>query len=125
MNKTDATLASEMRRELLAQYGPLLGGSALHQALGFSSAASMRQAALRNQVGVRLFSITNRRGKFALTSDVAQWLADCAEAALDATARDQAPQHVQPTASMRSASARAADMNLPVHEQKGANHLRT
>lgn len=83
MSKTDATLASEMRRELLAQYGPLLGGSALHQALGFSSAASMRQAALRNQVGVRLFTITNRRGKFALTADVAQWLAECAESVSD------------------------------------------
>ncbi len=77
MGKPDATLANEMQQQLLAQYGPLLGGSALHQALGFSSAAAMRQAAIRNQVGVRLFSITNRRGKFALTRDVAQWLATC------------------------------------------------
>ena len=92
MSKTDATLASKMRQELLAQYGPLLGGSALHQALGFSSAASMRQAALRDQVGVRLFSITNRRGKFALTIDVAQWLADCAQGAANAIAPNEDPQ---------------------------------
>jgi len=87
MGKSDATLANEMQRQLLAQYGPLLGGSALHKALGFANAAAMRQAAIRNQVGVRLFSITNRRGKFALTRDVAQWLANCAmEAPADAPA---------------------------------------
>lgn len=77
MSKPDAKLANEMQRQLLAQYGPLLGGSALHQALGFASAAAMRQAAIRNQVGVRLFTIANRRGKFALTRDVADWLAAC------------------------------------------------
>lgn len=95
MSKTDATLASEMRRELLAQYGPLLGGSALHQALGFSSAASMRQAALRNQVGVRLFSINNRRGKFALTADVARWLAECAESMSDTAERGRQADQTQ------------------------------
>jgi len=77
MAKSELALANEMQQQLTARYGPLLGGSALHRALGFSSAAAMRQAAIRNQVGVRLFNITNRRGKFAWTKDVAQWLATC------------------------------------------------
>lgn len=98
MGKPDTTLAKEM----LAQYGPLLGGAALHQALGFTCAAAMRQAVIRNQVGVRLFNIANRRGKFALTRDVAEWLASCAaDAAGDSSAQGQENQATRPAADQR------------------------
>lgn len=72
-----ANTTKKMLRQMATRYGPIMGGAALRQALGFSSAAAMRQAALRGQVGVQLFSLKNRRGKFALTADVAKWLADC------------------------------------------------
>lgn len=75
--RTDG-LENEFRKQLTKQHGPLLGGSALYQALAFPTAAAMRQAEIRGEVGVRLFNIPNRRGKFALTNDVAAWLAKCA-----------------------------------------------
>ena len=78
MQETTADLASKLEQQLFEKHGPLLGGSALHVVLGFKSAAALRQATLRDQIGVKLFSITNRRGKFALTLHVARWLAECA-----------------------------------------------
>lgn len=65
-----------MEKQLLALYGPLLGGTALHQALGFPTAAALLQSELRGQVGVALFRIPNRRGRFAMTAQVAAWLAN-------------------------------------------------
>lgn len=60
--------------ELERQYGPLLGGDALRQALGYPSRASLRQAYYQQRVPVPVFKIPRRRGFFALTRDVAQWL---------------------------------------------------
>ncbi|WP_377159624.1 hypothetical protein ACFJIX_10115 [Roseateles sp. UC29_93] len=78
MNQAQQTNTTQkMLRQMATRYGPIMGGTALRQALGFSSAAAMRQAVLRNQVGVQLFNLKNRRGKFALTQDVVRWLADC------------------------------------------------
>jgi hypothetical protein len=57
------------------QYGPLLGGTALYRALGLPSAAAFRQAASREVLPVQVFSIPHRRGRFALTREVALWLA--------------------------------------------------
>lgn len=57
-------------------HGPLLGGEALIAALGHRNAASLRQARRRGQVSITLFTVPNRRGWFALTQDVADWLAD-------------------------------------------------
>lgn len=65
----------ELREALLRQYGPLLGGESLAVALGHKSAASLRQARRRGQVAVPLFTIPNRQGWFALTLDIADWLA--------------------------------------------------
>lgn len=55
----------------------MLGGAALCRALGFPTAAAMRQAVSRGRVPVPLFEIEKRRGRFALTRDVALWLARC------------------------------------------------
>lgn len=69
----------EPQRQLLldleAQHGPLLSGPPLYRALGLPSAAAFRQAASRGQLPVPIFTIPNRRGRFALTRDVAAWLA--------------------------------------------------
>lgn len=66
-----AQLVADMER----QYGPLLGGTALYRALGLPSAAAFRQAAIRGGLPVQVFSIPHRRGRFALTREVASWLA--------------------------------------------------
>ena len=67
-------MRTELRESLLRLHGPLLGGEPLASALGHRSAASLRQARRRGQVGVPLFTVPNRRGWFALTLDVADWL---------------------------------------------------
>lgn len=68
-------LRRQLRESLLRLHGPLMGGQALMTALGHKSAASMRQAKRRGQISVVLFPVPNRRGLFALTQDVADWLA--------------------------------------------------
>jgi len=68
-------LKDELRREMDASRGPLLGGIALARALGLESLAALRQARRRGRITINLFSLPQRRGYFALTADVAEWLA--------------------------------------------------
>jgi len=53
---------------------PLIGGKELFLSLGYPSAAAFRQAQRRGQLPIEVFSIPNRRGKFALRADFARWL---------------------------------------------------
>lgn len=62
--------------ELKERYGELIGGYDLAKLMGYRSTASFRQALARNQISIPIFSIENRKGKFAYTSDVAKWLKD-------------------------------------------------
>ena len=67
---------SVMQRELLQQYGALVGGDALRQLLGYPSAEAFRQARHRKAIPIPLFRIPQRRGNFALSRDIAHWLAE-------------------------------------------------
>jgi hypothetical protein len=76
MNNEDVeTLAESIERELYRDIGPLLFGTKLYTALGFPSAQAFRQACSRKTMSVSVFNIENRRGKFALSRDIAKWLA--------------------------------------------------
>lgn len=68
-------LKQQLRQDMEMTHGPLMGGSALLAALGHCSPASLRQARRRGQVSVHTFTLPNRRGNFALTREVAEWLA--------------------------------------------------
>lgn len=68
-------LAIILEKDLLNRYGPLIGRDDLWSALGYPSGDAFRQAVSRKQVPVFVFEIENRRGKFALAKDIAQWLA--------------------------------------------------
>lgn len=68
------SITTHLRRELLALYGPLIGGEDLMRAAGFRTANAFKLAIRRGRVGFDVFQITGRRGKFARTSDVAEWL---------------------------------------------------
>jgi hypothetical protein len=57
-------------------HGPLLGGVNLIQILGFKTGAAFRRADKKNLLGVKTFSISGRRGKFAYTKDVEIWLSN-------------------------------------------------
>jgi hypothetical protein len=96
----DNQLAQEIERSLHERHGPMLGGAALCRALGFPTAAAMRQAVSRGRMPVPLFDIENRRGRFALTRDVARWLARCRAAGL-----------TQPSSVQQNATAPAAKEN--------------
>lgn len=74
LNDAEA-LREQLRREMEQLHGPLLGGTKLVAALGHANAASLRQARRRGCVPVPLFSLPQRRGFFALTRDIADWLA--------------------------------------------------
>ena len=73
--ETKPVLERQLVIDLEARHGPLLSGTALQKMLGFPSAAAFRQAASRGQLPVAVFTIPNRRGRFALTREVAGWLA--------------------------------------------------
>jgi hypothetical protein len=75
----DAPLINALYEDLRSQHGPILGGADLSRALGYRSLAAFRQARRRGQVEVKLFSLPNRRGVFALGIEVAQWLAKASQ----------------------------------------------
>lgn len=75
LQTTDA-MRSELAHALACQYGPLLSSRDSWRILGFPSPAAYRQALARQRIAVPLFEIAGRRGRFALTQEVAQWLAD-------------------------------------------------
>jgi hypothetical protein len=70
-----AALASALELDLLHRYGPMIGHDDLRQALGYVSTDAFRQALSRDQVPVPVFPVPYRRGKYALSKDVAHWLA--------------------------------------------------
>lgn len=68
-------LTNELERRLTEHYGPLLASRDLWKVLGYRSPAAFRQARLRQSLPVTEFQIDGRRGRFALTRDIAHWLA--------------------------------------------------
>ncbi len=55
-------------------FTPLIGGKELFLGLGYQTGAAFRQALRRGQLPIEVFSIPNRRGKFALRADFNNWL---------------------------------------------------
>jgi hypothetical protein len=66
---------SNLTERMLKEFGPLMGGEELRRALGYRTGPAFSRAVRLNAVGLLVFEIPNRRGKFALTIDVATWLA--------------------------------------------------
>lgn len=70
-------LAEQLEKDLLLMYGsPLITGEDLQKAMGFRSVDALRQAIVRQTIPVKVFSLDNRRGKYALVKDIACWLAN-------------------------------------------------
>lgn len=59
---------------MLKEFGPLMGGENLRRALGYRTWAAFARAVRTVTVGIPVFEIPHRRGRFALTTDVARWL---------------------------------------------------
>lgn len=65
---------------LTRRYGPIMGGKDLFQSLGFSNGQAFRQAVRQDRLGIEVFNLPGRSGKFALTVDVALWIRSASEA---------------------------------------------
>lgn len=81
-------LTHEIERNLFDRYGPLMADDNLRIALGYKSMEAFRQAISRGTLGVPVFSIPNRRGKYALVKDVAAWLATLRDGAMQESVSD-------------------------------------
>jgi hypothetical protein len=74
MSEPEVGIEVLFARELMRAYGPLMSGEDLRRALGYPSKGAYNQAIARGLLPVPVFGIERRRGKFALTQDVANWL---------------------------------------------------
>lgn len=68
-------LAFELEVDLKDRYGLMVGSSALWRELGYASYEAFRKAKQRGRIEVPLFDVPNRRGSFALSKEVASWVA--------------------------------------------------
>lgn len=59
---------------LFEQYGPLIGGNDLAKVLGYKTAGAFNKSVRQSRIDLRIFDIKGRKGKFAYTNDVAQWI---------------------------------------------------
>lgn len=73
--RIDEDLAQALEERLTQRHGFMLPSAALADALGYPTMRAYHQAVARRTVPVPLFQIEHRRGRFALTRDVARWLA--------------------------------------------------
>jgi len=71
----DDDLATSIEASLMTQYGPILSNEILAICLGYPSLNAFRKSLSRETVPVKVFTIPRRSGKFALTREVAVWLA--------------------------------------------------
>ncbi len=73
----------DLTKKMLKEFGPLMGGEDLRRALGYRTAPAFARAVRLQTLGVHVFEIPGRRGRFALTADVAAWLAILRQQPLD------------------------------------------
>lgn len=66
--------SGNLAEAMLKEFGPLMGGEDLRRALGYQTWAAFARAVRTGVIGVPVFEIPHRRGRFALTTDVANWL---------------------------------------------------
>ncbi len=71
---TKSEFKQYIEQQLINQYGVLVTGDSLHKALGFNSSAAFRKGVERGTVEIPIMSFKNRRGKYALSTDIAEWI---------------------------------------------------
>lgn len=65
---------NDLSQKTYEQYGPIMGGKDLWKALGYKTFAAFARALDKSTIGVKVFRIEGRRGWFAMTEDVVNWL---------------------------------------------------
>ena len=70
-------LAEQLHQDLLTLHGsPVLTLKDVQKALNYRSVAAVKQAIIRHTLPVHTFLMPNRRDRFALAKDVAEFLAE-------------------------------------------------
>ncbi|RIX76320.1 hypothetical protein D3H34_22505 [Acidovorax cavernicola] len=64
---------------MLELYGPMVRARALVAALGFKTYAAFYKARREEKLPVKVFDLEGRRGPFARTTDIADWLESMSE----------------------------------------------
>lgn len=67
---TDQDLIIKMEE----RYGPIISGKHLYAALGFKTYAAFYRSLQLDELGVKVFRLAGRKGWFAKTIDVANWI---------------------------------------------------
>ncbi|WP_223789934.1 hypothetical protein [Marinicella meishanensis] len=71
---TKSEYKKHIEQKLIAEYGILISGEPLSKALGFKSIAAFRKAIERGTIELPIMTFKNRKGKYAVSSDVAEWI---------------------------------------------------
>ena len=69
-------LVEHLESLIVREYGVVLTGRSLMRVLGYPSLEALRAAIHRGTVPIRVFPLENRRGKGALASEAARYLAN-------------------------------------------------
>lgn len=98
----DHNLALRLEQRLIERYGLLLSSRALARELAYPSEQAYRQALTRGTMPIRTFSLPQRRGRYALATDLARWIASQYNEGSEADVADvgkpaRTPTRAQPT----------------------------
>ena len=67
-------ISSSLSAQMIEKYGPTMGGEDLYAALGFKTYSSFYRSQQLGELGVHVFKLSGRRGWFAFTNEVVNWL---------------------------------------------------
>lgn len=73
-NDNDGDQAEIIKLDLSQRYGELIGGDTLRLVLGYKSLPALKHAIKANKLTLSTFFVEGRKGRFALTGDIAKWL---------------------------------------------------
>lgn len=79
----ETTELATFREELTRVLGPVIGGAKLASALGYRTTDAFGKAARGKRLPIPTFEIAGRRGRYAMTQDLANWLWATRNASVD------------------------------------------
>lgn len=64
----------DLKSRMFEKYGPTITGDDLYQMVGFETYEAFHRAKKLNQFSLKVFKLENRRGWYALTEELAEWI---------------------------------------------------
>ena len=65
--------------ELTDKYGEIVSLEDMAKILGYKTASAVKYAIKKEQLTIQTFFIKGRKGRFAMTRNIASWLIECSE----------------------------------------------